>query len=252
MAINWIEGVWANSKHSGSDLILLLALADSADRDTGSCYPGLKKLAQMTRTSIRNVQYRLKVLRDSGEVEVRYQRSPYGTNLFVLNRSLLGDEAQFTPMNHTSPGDEAQFTQGGEEDFTQGVQPTSPKPSVEPSDKEKNTLPTVTVRKPTQYTPEFEGFWNEYPRGHGNKVKSFQVWKQIDPADRTEVMTGLRVWKESDRWREGFVKHAETWLRDEIWREPPPARKQVVNGHRNGATDFYEMARKLREQEHAT
>jgi hypothetical protein len=116
---------------------------------------------------------------------------------------------------------------------------------------EKSNTPNGVMRAKPQpaYSPEFEAFWSEYPRGHGIKHKAFEFWKRINAADYADVIAGLRAWKASERWQEGYVKDAERWLRDAVWRETPPEPKHRASPRSNGKPDMFEIARRLREQE---
>lgn len=225
MAINWTEGVFRNSKQTGTDLLLLLILADSADRDTGACYPGVKTLARLMRSSERNVQLRLKALKDSGELTVRYQKSPFGTNLYVLNRSLLGDEAQFTPqaqesegVKPTSPPDD----EGVNATSPQGVKPTSPKPSVR------------TIKKTKAKETDESGFaeWYAlYPR-KVSRLRAVEAWAQLSPDDRAAAMEALPrhvavfATREFDK-----IPHPATWLNARRWEDVLPEVTAPATGH---------------------
>ena len=61
MSIKVMSIIWERSERSGSELLLLLALADHAD-DSGACYPSVSRLAAKTRMSERSVQYMLRSL----------------------------------------------------------------------------------------------------------------------------------------------------------------------------------------------
>jgi hypothetical protein len=54
MSISIMTLVWSESQHKGSELLLLLAIADNAN-DQGIAYPSLRTLAKKTRMSRRNV-----------------------------------------------------------------------------------------------------------------------------------------------------------------------------------------------------
>lgn len=69
MSIEVMTRVWKNSQHSGSTLLLLLALADWAD-DWGYCYPSHATIARKIRSSERNVYYLLRKLEESGEIRI--------------------------------------------------------------------------------------------------------------------------------------------------------------------------------------
>lgn len=155
MALNWIEGVLKHSKHTGTDLLLLVLLAESADRDTGTCYPGRKTLARLMRSSERTVQRTIQVLIDSGEMSVKLQGSPLGTNLYTLSAALLRGDKNVSLKEATetggdeivspygSRGDES-VSPGGDRNVAGGETEMSPKPSVEPSVVNRKEKPSVS------------------------------------------------------------------------------------------------------------
>ena len=62
--------VWAESKHSGTDLLMMLAIADFAD-DDGNAYPSVGTLAKKCRTTPRHVNRILAALRAHPTVDRR-------------------------------------------------------------------------------------------------------------------------------------------------------------------------------------
>ena len=54
MSVRISGAVWKHSRLSGSELLLLLALADFAD-DGGFCYPSVSTLAGYMRMSVRTL-----------------------------------------------------------------------------------------------------------------------------------------------------------------------------------------------------
>jgi hypothetical protein len=82
--------VWEHSSRKGTELLLLLAIADIADKN-GVAYPGVKTLAGYIRMSGRNTQRALAKLERSGEISVRRNGGPNGTHLFQVR------------MNHSLP-----------------------------------------------------------------------------------------------------------------------------------------------------
>ena len=125
--------------------------------------------------------------------------------------------------------------QDGEGGVQAGLNPESPFPITE-SPTPPNPLPGEPPdggdgekpKKPQEKYPEaFETFWQSYPKGHGNKARSYEQWKRIKPdaALLAEILAGLDCWKQSERWENGYIKAAEIWLRDAWWRDEPPPRK---------------------------
>lgn len=75
--------VWAYSSRRGSDLLMMLAIADFAD-DEGNAYPAVPTLAQKCRMSDRNANHILVALRAAGELEIRHSEGPKGTNRYRI------------------------------------------------------------------------------------------------------------------------------------------------------------------------
>lgn len=80
---------WKKSSHSGTELLMLLAIGDWAD-DDGNAYPSVAKLAVKCRMKPRNCRYILRALEDSGELSVVPNAGPKGANLYRINLDALG------------------------------------------------------------------------------------------------------------------------------------------------------------------
>lgn len=89
MGVKASARVWEHSRHSGSHLLMLLAIADFAD-DNGNAYPSVSTLATKCRMKERNARYVLKDLQDSHELEVREGEGPRGTNRYQIVFANLG------------------------------------------------------------------------------------------------------------------------------------------------------------------
>lgn len=127
--------VWAESQHAGTELLMLLAIADFAD-DDGNAYPAVGTLATKCRMSARNANYLLLALQASGELQVLKGQGPYGTNRYRI--VLEGVQQPSPPLKRTSPPTppEAGFTPplqptsgGGCNGLPDPLKPASPKPS---------------------------------------------------------------------------------------------------------------------------
>lgn len=83
MSIKVMAAVWERSRHEGTELLMLLALADFSD-DAGNSYPAVSTLATKCRMKPRNANYLLARLQASGELEVRPNEGPKGTNRYRI------------------------------------------------------------------------------------------------------------------------------------------------------------------------
>jgi hypothetical protein len=165
MSIKTMSRVWDQSQHSGSNLLILLAIADFSD-DDGQAYPAVSKLAAKCRMSKRNAQDRLRELSESGELTILKNQGPPPKypNLFRINFGALGVKPA-APVKPTAP---VQFdVSRGEAGCAAGVKPTAPKPSYnrqEPSEGAQDKPATPSGRKVTFAT------WCEAERAAGRSL----------------------------------------------------------------------------------
>jgi hypothetical protein len=93
MSVRTMSRVWSDSQHAGSELLMLLAIADFAD-DDGNAYPSVAALARKCRMQPRNANYVLVALQKSGELEVRVNEGPRGTNRYRIKLVQMADGLQ--------------------------------------------------------------------------------------------------------------------------------------------------------------
>lgn len=92
MSLKAYQAVWEHSTARGTDLLVLLALADFAD-EKGCSWPSIDAIAKKARISQRAVQRHIKSLEESGEIEVQVQAGAYGTNRYLLKHTQAPPEA---------------------------------------------------------------------------------------------------------------------------------------------------------------
>ncbi len=105
MSVRTLSRVWEASQHGGTELLMLLAIADFAD-DDGRAYPAVAKLAKKCRTTPRHANRLLAALRDSGELEIRLNAGEHGQNRYRIRFDGMLHHAPLTPMSpltDTSP-----------------------------------------------------------------------------------------------------------------------------------------------------
>lgn len=132
MSVRTLARVWEHSRHSGTHLLMMLAIADFAD-DDGRAYPAVGTLAKKCRMTPRNANLILAELRKSGELVVKPNEGPKGTNLYFIPR--LPPEESFTPTPEAGFTPEESFTlkrasPTPEAGFPKPLKPTSDKPSL--------------------------------------------------------------------------------------------------------------------------
>ena len=148
MSVRVMALVWARSGQTGSRLLMLLAIADHAD-DDGTAYPGVESLAKKCRISPRQANSILARLRTSGELEVRRNQGPRGTNLYRVALSALEGVKPASVLKPVSPLQST--SRPPEAHFLKPLKPTSDEPSMnhqEPSLKRtrsRNLLTSMPV-----------------------------------------------------------------------------------------------------------
>jgi hypothetical protein len=149
MSVRCISLVLEKSIHSGTELLMLVVLADYSD-DDGNSYPGVASLARKCRMGSRNANYILKALQDSGELRVLKNEGPKGTNRYRIMLALLGAAK---PLKRSAPLQSSAPLQRGSRppatQFPKPLQPIADEPSLnrhEPSD--TSLVPKLKKRKP--------------------------------------------------------------------------------------------------------
>jgi hypothetical protein len=131
MAIEVQNRVWEHSRAKGTELLLLIKIADYAN-EQGLAFPSVTTLAKKIRMSERSTQYALAKLQELGELQVMRNAGPHGCNLYRVH---IGEGAKFAGVKLASGVQPASL--GGEAGCTEGVKPIAPKPSLtinEPSE----------------------------------------------------------------------------------------------------------------------
>ncbi len=119
MSVRTLAAVWEHSKHQGSNLLMMLAIADFSD-DDGQAFPAVATLADKCRMTPRNAQLLLASLRDSGELEVAIGEGPRGTNLMKIRLDLLKSQGMKKPSGGVKPASGVKGASGGVKPASQG------------------------------------------------------------------------------------------------------------------------------------
>lgn len=83
MSVHVSAYVWEHSQHKGTELLLLLALADMANKE-GYAWPSVGTLGKFIRMSERNTRRALRALEASGELATRPNAGPTGCHLYQV------------------------------------------------------------------------------------------------------------------------------------------------------------------------
>lgn len=240
MSIEVMREVWKYAQVDQGTLLVLLALADSADEDTRTCYPGVKSLSKKSRLSERQVQYCLQKLRDEKVITIRRNASPVKTNLYWIAPAKAWANARDAIT--APPKDESETQSATSRDEVDCVSETkwvAPKPSVtseEPSDtraRRADDLFTEMEEPKAQETDWFDEFWKVYPKKVG-KPAAKRAWaKAVKKSPPEKIIARARRYGEMADPQ--FTKNPQGWLNDERWNDDAlrPASRPVMK-----ATDY--------------
>jgi hypothetical protein len=101
--------------------------------------------------------------------------------------------------------------------------------------KQKHCVPQA--KKPPAghhaYTTTFENLWANYPKTNGSKLEAFKAWTAIglesDPRTLELALRRLSEYRLCPQWKNGYVPHAATWLRQRRWETEPDTTERGGN-----------------------
>lgn len=204
MSVRTMSRVWEHSQHAGSDLLMLLAIADFAD-DAGNAYPAVSTLAEKCRMTPRNANLILANLRKTGELIIRQNEGPKGTNRYQIH--LPTPEARFTPeesftLKRPSSTPEARFPKP--------LKPASDEPSVnhqEPSVKSDSRTPRGARLKADwtlpdeylQWATEDRGWTTAQTKEVAERFKDYWISVSGKAATKADWFAAWRYWCRRER-----------------------------------------------------
>lgn len=206
--------VWELSSNKGNDLLMLLAIADFAD-DDGYAYPSVQTLATKCRMQQRNANKVLASLRESGELEIRQNEGPHGTNRYrvVLDAPTLSKLTGAVQTDTLSKRTAAPVH-------------LDPKPLSKRTDE-----PPITVNEPSMRANDgFMTFWKYYPR-KVSKESAQKVWSKLTPDAglQATILQAIEFQKRTEQWQKDggrFIPHPATWLNGRRWEDEAPCQVQ--------------------------
>jgi hypothetical protein len=227
MSLRVMSSVWEHFPKGGSDLLVMLALADWGDDEGGRIYPSMNAIAKKIRCDRRQAQRIVHKLIDTGYLLSegndnggnRGDTRHYRINLERLTGDIqpTGDtdvtgDIQTAPRVTPAPSLRVTSrTRTGGLDVTQTVkeQPLSTSASA-PSDDGMNST-------------GFDLFWQVYPK-KVEKQDTKKVWRKLKPDDALlqTILTAVEAQTKSERWtrdRWAFIPHPTTWLNGRRWED---------------------------------
>jgi hypothetical protein len=101
--------VWANSRRKGTELLVMLAIAEHADDQSGIAFPSISRIATYARISDRQAQRVIQKLGKDGDISVRWSSGRGNNNEYrieterVTPKSHPLESEMVTSIRHHSP-----------------------------------------------------------------------------------------------------------------------------------------------------
>jgi hypothetical protein len=212
MAVKMTSAIWEYSQAKGSELLVMLAIADNAD-DHGKAYPSIQYIAKKTRLTARNVQLLLRKLEKLGELSVAVGDGPHGCNLYRV-KTFQGVKSSATEgVKSSARGVKSSAL----------LQPQiSPEPSLEPSEeepiKEKSKTPPLS---PKGESASFTAFYELYPKKKA-KQDAYKAWQKLklDPYQAVIMRSVEDHMARDEQWRDiQYIPNPATFLRGKRWED---------------------------------
>ena len=220
-----------HSRARGTDKVVLLGIANH-DGD-GGAWPSLATLARYANVDERSVRRSIASLVALGELAVEVNAGGTGAtrgdrrpNLYRILVTADGG----TPASSRDGADGRTPTSlRGDAYVTHGRTPTSPEPSIEPSD-----------NRPPPLTPPdgFAEFWAAYPRRAGRRAAEAAWTRAVARAKVAPavIVAAAAAYRDDPNREDAYTAHPATWLNQDRWDdEPLPARP----GRAPSATALY-------------
>ena len=186
---------------------VLVAMANFAS-DTGSSFPGVETIRQITGLNDKTISNALKTLEDLDFIWDTGKKA--GATGKVKVYQLPNDACAIPPKK--------------------GVLKSGSNPVVIPEESGSNTPlkdplhieePVTGTKTPT-FEAYFEAFWKSYPR-HVNKSKAkAALLKALKKTSLETIIKNLSTQKKTDQWTKDngqFIPHPTTWLNGERWED---------------------------------
>lgn len=134
------QAVWDFGPETRTEMLVLMALADCADAESGECFPSIEHISRAARASRRTVVLTLKALEADGWIKIDVRTRANGSqtsNLYTINTQKLG----LAPLPVRPPKGGVRKPHGGDAKPARGgVQPLHPTSRAETAPPEQTII----------------------------------------------------------------------------------------------------------------
>lgn len=221
-----MNAVWNEAQVKGSELLLLLVLADYANDDE-TCWPSIDTLVKKSRMCKRNVQQTLRGLEDKKLISrVRdgggRESTVYRIELAEFTGAYFAPVIQSAPVQYRSPVIPS-APQGCTIDHLRG-DPQCTRSYIDPSidPPRERSIQKESKSKPSPQLDGFDDFWTAYPRREAKaaaqrsweKGKCSRFLSEILLSIQHQGAAGGTLARERQ-----FIPLPSTWLNQRRWED---------------------------------
>jgi hypothetical protein len=220
-----MDRIWENSPHSGSTLLVLLALADHAN-DEGVCWPSIPRIAKRARISERQTVRALADLQASGELQVLERGGGKGKSNVYRVTPVSGferlDTAKDTVTSTSGNGGQT-VTSGTRKGDSQGPKGDIGRPKGDIAMSLEPSVKNLHLNTPENRGAASQTLWVQVlgQLQHQFRKPEFETWlrdTQVISQTDGELVVGTAN------------SHALAWLQDHA-REPAEAEIEKMAGN---------------------
>ncbi len=185
-----------------SSLLVYSFLAKYANYSTGQCFPSIDTLATDCNVSRNTVMKAIQKLSDAGLIAVEKERTDHGYDRSIY--TVLSKTDTPRCKNVTGPGSNS------------GPGPVQ---KLDPNDNQLNDTQKNKIDH-DRLDETFETFWKAYPN-KTEKKRAREQWHKIRPDQELtkKIMASVTAHMFTQKWKDGYVKAAFRWLRDENYND---------------------------------
>jgi len=256
MSVKVMSWVWDHSQAGGTDRLVLLAIADSADHDGTNAWPSVATIARKCQVSERTVQRSIRSLVDLGELRVQAQAG--GTGKMRDDRRPNLYEVPMDGVTDRRPEEDDGVTPGAERGDIQrvdGATPLSPNPSIDPSKDPSGNPSASSGDEGDDRDRGFDVFWEAYPRRHGKKVgkaKARTKWRALSYESKRAAYAAVLNYATAVEAGSTIARDAERFLTSKWWEDWLDGPGEGPQGRRGSSAQVKSAAQEYLERKTGT
>ncbi|MBF0808848.1 hypothetical protein E4U03_09570, partial [Rothia nasimurium] len=236
MSVQATTWVWEHSQAEGTARLVLLAVADAANREGERAWVSAKTISKMCRIGHRTAQRKIAELIDSGELEKMGSRGEKHATVYRLPGVR---ENQPVRQDDVAPVRQDDVRQNGvyakSDTPLRQMEPAATPPMahtpINPSSSKElhpinnaHAHETVGERKRpapgrVHYSPAFEQFWEAYPRKEG-KLDAYNAWRSASHFNNaSHLIAAAGRYRDNPNRDPRYTKTPTRWLNTRGWED---------------------------------